>query len=66
MDLIARYTRNGRTLDLQLVEVETQEVIHVVTDAEAEQENEALVHLGEAWAAQNGHRVVEVDSSDMG
>jgi hypothetical protein len=61
MDLLARYTRTGATLDLQLLEIETEDIVHLVADAEAEQENEALIILGRAWAEQNGHKVVEID-----
>jgi hypothetical protein len=63
MILLARYVRAAAlaTLDLQLIDIETQEPIHLVSDAEAEQENEALTTLAHAWAKQNGHTIAAID-----
>jgi phosphotransferase system HPr-like phosphotransfer protein len=63
MQLLARYVRASApsTLDMHLLDIETQDLIHLVTDAEAEQENEALTTLAHAWAKQNGHTIAAID-----
>lgn len=65
MKLLARYVRHAGppVLDLLLLDIETREPVHTILDGEAEQENEALIHLAHQWAAQNGHTVADIDSS---
>jgi hypothetical protein len=65
MTLLAQYIRTHipEVLDLQLLNIETKEPLHHITDQEADEAGQALIHLGFAWATQNGHEIGAIDSA---
>ena len=63
MILLARYVRSARAavLDLHLLDIESERIVHVITDADAEAANEAMITLGRQWAGGAGHTIAEID-----
>jgi hypothetical protein len=64
MTLLAQYIRSvtPQVLDLRLIDIESREILHHITDEEADAANIALIHAGEQWAKAHGHTICTIDS----
>lgn len=64
MTLLAQYIRSTtpQVLDMRLIDIESREIIHHITDDEADDADIALIHAAEIWAANNGHTIGAIDS----
>lgn len=64
MTLLAQYIRSTtpQVLDMRLIDIESREIVHHITDQEAEEADIALIHAAENWAKHNGHTIGAIDS----
>lgn len=65
MQLLAQYirTQTPEVLDLHLLDIETKDIVHHITDQEADEAGMALIHLAEAWSEKHGHHIAAIDSA---
>ena len=66
MTLLAQYTAQPDSMiELALLEIETLDLLHVITAADASRENVSMLDLAHRYAAAYGHDIAEVDAAAL-